>query len=852
MFYLPVFVNQSRFHYCKLQSAEADPEPVELSFVVQKESGHGVELLRIKKDSYFLSAMGYGADIRISATTVNLRSQLHPGDIRDLEVRISPRESKDGTFDAAAANEGFKSTEPMAEGFAWKEDRGDIFLNYQGIASGTIRIIVVLEPTEGKAYSGSFLLHTGPAKSIFDTVFDFGSEASQIAVHQRGTDPLPEPRINLVDRLIFDFYAPAVNRGQLTRHPYKADEPPISISNVDRPRFMAYDQAHDGMVNNEFFNSSFFVLRSYHCQPGDAPGNPQSAPFSEGDNEWVSLLGDTYDDRYINPKSDRDYEIVPNLKLAELRISRDFPLCINGRYASFSKERVQTSVFRRVMCEFLHLLLKEIEEDHPDQHKKLLKLTVLVPNIYSQLRVSALIRNLYEDLRTIIREQEYGFSGVEVQTLSESDAALLGLVTDPGIGGLDHDTLKKGNHCLVIDSGKGTTDISVLSAGGGGRYSSIFRSGFAGAGNALTYAFADTLFASIVGPENKSRREQFLKMFLDDQGDLGARYIFHRGLEAVKKNYGKRADKGYTYDLEEFRKIFKDIQPDKERLVLGQKLQGQFAKPGKTFQDYFGIVSATIDMLVSKAVKQVKEARIQNFEVVVFSGRSFLMDDYRERLQTALKAEFNIGTVIFRPDNLKRSCLLGPLNHPQGTNYNSDLIGTPVFSKSPGPVKRLFKFVGAGKGKPDKRHDAEDLNLEDFYLVGVDFDREKQSLSICGKQPILRGLPPDEMVNLAYVGENFLLRTEHDGIEANFVHSTGSTMRTDPLAWMSQFPHVSGPGHITPAKIVAPPTPPAAVPPPAAADAPSPESKPMPPQNPPPAAGTVSSPYPNDDMWDYI
>lgn len=850
MFYLPVYVNQSRFHYCKLQTAEADSDPIELSFVAQKETGHGVELLRIKKGTDCMSTLGYNSDIHLSGSSISIQSQLHPGEPNDLEIRISPKPSPGGTFDEEAANAELKGTE-----LRWTDDQGDILLSFQGINGGTIRIIVVLETPDGKAYSDSFLVHSGPGKTIFDTVFDFGSEASQIAVHQRGTDPLHEPRINLLDRLLFGFYAPAFNQGLLTRHsPKEKPEEPISISNVNRPRFMAYDISHDGVANNELFNSSFFVRRSYHCQPGDQPGNPQSPPFSEGDHEWVSLLGDKYDDRYVYPKSDRDYEIVPNLKLAELRISRDFTLCFNGRIAPFSKERVQASVFRRVMCEFLHLLLKEIEEDHPEQRKKLLKLTVLVPNIYSQLRVSTLIRNLYEDLRTIVQEQKYGFAGVEVQTLSESDAALLGLVTDPGIDGLDHDTFKSGNQCLVIDSGKGTTDISVMVAGGAGRYSSIFRSGFAGAGNALTYAFADTLFAAIAGPENKARREQFLKLFLDNQGDLGSRLLFHQGLEAVKKNYGRRKEEEYAFDLDKFREIFKDIQPDKDRLVLGQKLQGQFAKPGKTFRDYFGIVDATIDMLVSKAVEQVKKARTNNFEVVVFSGRSFLMEDYRERLEAALKKEFKIGTVIFRPNNLKKSCLLGPLNHPQGTNYNSDLIGTPVFSRSAGTVRKIFSFMGGGKGKADKQHDAEDLNLEDFYLKGVNFYPDVESLSICGKQPILRGLPADETINLAFVGHNFLLRSKDKGIETSFVHSTGSAKGTDPLAWMSQFPHVSGPGHITPAKVPPVTSPPVTPDPPPETPASPPQERPRTStQSPAPSTPTpANSPYPDDDMWDYI
>lgn len=836
MFYFPVFVNQSRFHYCKLMPPQAELDQVEFSFIVQQVPGHAVELLRIYKGTRFISARGFESDLKFSAREMAIQTELNAQGVPELVVRIQSERTTESETESASA---------LAEaGFQWIQDQGDLRLQFRGMEPGPVRLTFVLDTGEGNTYRGSFLLVTAPPKNIFDAVFDFGSEASQIAVHQRGTEPNWEPRINLLDRLLFDFYAPALHRGHLTRYEPQDEPSRVTLSSAKRERFMAYDHHPGGVANPHLFNSSFFVLRNYHCDEASGPApDISAAPFAEGDQEWVSLLGDTNDRRYMVPKHDRDYEIVPNLKLAELGITRDFTLCVEGDHVSFAQQRIQACIFRRVLNQFLHLLLREIELNHRDNRHKLLKLTVLVPNIYSQLRVSKLIRDLYRDLRTIVLDNDYGFVGVEVQTLSESDAALLGLLTDPGVEGLDHTHLRPDEHCLVIDSGKGTTDISIVSVGEDKQYSSVFRSGFAGAGNALTYAFADTLFAAIVGPEKRSEREQFLKQFLET-ADLATRYEFHQHLEAVKQNYGKRHAPDYTYTREEFTRMFAGIDARSDLTVLRQKLEEQFSRPAKTMQDYFGIVSATIDRLVQMAVKKVQNSQVDQFSIVVLSGRSFLMQDYRDRLENALREKFNIKRVIFRPANLKSSCLLGPLNHPRGINRNSDLIGTPIFHtgerRLASWLERIRDRIPGARNRPNSTN----INLRYFFLQGEDFDPGAESVTICGREPILDGIANDEAANLVYVGEDFLLRGKHSGAPLRFGHRTGQSLNSDPLAWMSLFPHVKGPGYvhlIQPSAAHKPARP-------ANASDPIPRREPQPPTSPPPSREKST----DDDMWDYI
>ena len=70
---------------------------------------------------------------------------------------------------------------------------------------------------------------------------------------------------------------------------------------------------------------------------------------------------------------------------------------------------------------------------------------------------------------------------IEYETISESDAAFMGYQQTHA----DAVNLSNGEIALVIDCGKGTTDISMLLADDNENYSSFFRTGFAGAGNVL-------------------------------------------------------------------------------------------------------------------------------------------------------------------------------------------------------------------------------------------------------------------------------------------------------------------------------------------------------------------------------
>src|SRR6185436_6130846 len=83
---------------------------------------------------------------------------------------------------------------------------------------------------------------------------------------------------------------------------------------------------------------------------------------------------------------------------------------------------------------------------------------------------------------------------IEYETISESDAAFMGYQQTHAADV----QITNGEMALVIDCGKGTTDISILLADDNENYSSFFRTGFAGAGNVLSYGFAEDLLTLLL------------------------------------------------------------------------------------------------------------------------------------------------------------------------------------------------------------------------------------------------------------------------------------------------------------------------------------------------------------------
>lgn len=794
MFYLPLFVNRRRYHYCRLFPRTAREFPFPFEFIVEHHPGYQPVLLRLSKGMSFLSGRGNDHDIALDDRKLLASSQFQ-ADQQTLTIEFK-RGEVNRTRKAEQLNAGLKDAP-----YEWQSQDGHLFLRYQGKETNfTLKLLVILHH-ESESCEGEVVLHIGESHQTFDAVFDFGSEASQIAFKQRSQESHRDKRMNVMDRLLFDFYAPALNDGRLKRKAVSGEEGKLTPWNVDRERYYQFDPE-----DQKLYRSSFMVRRSYSVN-GSATEAISAAPFQEGNREWVSILGDTYDPRLFDPRNGDGYELIPNLKLAELGFIADFPLEIQGRLAHFSDPSVHEATFRRLMNEFLHLLLAEVASSHPSEQRKLMRLTLLVPNIYSQRRIHQLLTNLQQDFDEIRTHYDYGFSGLEVQTLSESDASFLGLLSDASVSGIRQHELKAGQHYLIIDIGKGTTDLSIVQVGEErNQFSSVFRSGFAGAGNAMTYAFVETLAAITAGDKIGIDRAEAIHQILD--AEVPQKLELMRWVEKLKQRYSNPEQRESRLPYSELEAL-RELKPNTKSFMgdLNRVLEVDFYRKAQTIDDYFGFISETVKEIISRTIELIRRSGVDKFPVVILSGRGFLLPDLRDGMKTELEATFEVGRFLLEERKLKTSCLYGPLNYPTGTNKNSDLVGTPVVTERRNfpDVKGLFsKRKRAAKSRT---YTEADLNSDEFYLQGQSLDLEQQRITVSGRELMLPGTLLAEgapEINLLFAGHGFLARTPQGCVELQFGHEGSDNPLSDTLAWKSLFPHAPGAPRLTRAQGPAP------------------------------------------------
>lgn len=139
---------------------------------------------------------------------------------------------------------------------------------------------------------------------------------------------------------------------------------------------------------------------------------------------------------------------------------------------------------KELISAILLRLLRLMIATKPDFRNGGIIVTLLVPNIYTQQNIFDLLNELRSQTPSVLKtlDIQEGDLFVEYETISESDAAFMGYQqTQSDI------KLANGEIALVIDCGKGTTDISMVLADDNENYCSFFRTGFAGAGNVLSY-----------------------------------------------------------------------------------------------------------------------------------------------------------------------------------------------------------------------------------------------------------------------------------------------------------------------------------------------------------------------------
>lgn len=527
-----------------------------------------------------------------------------------------------------------------------------------------LRYTHVQDPEDVESYEYEFIIHFCSRKLLKRVALDFGSDSSQVAYKsgEEGSATRPFPIVSELQR----FYDPLWQR-ETDSHYQAGQHSENALSD-----YLQY--AREGEF--QLLKSLFFIEKEL------APISRirTTAPSS---TDPIKMLV-----RASEAKTIQDNLIIPNLKLSELtsRYGNEELIIVgnNGRNkrTSFNDESTETEIRHTLINKILHAVFDRMApiEEQPNYFQ----LVFLVPNIYSQERISKLIHGVYHDIQLIRSEYpDYQIAGIEISTISESDAAFCGYVDEIY---KNQDFLKANQSYLIIDAGGGTIDFSVIRSTDKRReFKGIYRAGIAGSGQLISYSIGE----AAAKQTNISQLSLVQRMF---KSSYSQQLRFLEILEELKKK--------------------KAIRYHKEKKLNGQNYHqyafslDNFAEQVESLDyidDEYNIVGSAIDELVQAFEKLITYLPDKKFSRIILTGRAFLMDEFRERFTELLKDYLpgqEIPRIEFNPANAKIICLFGALSNTCVVNDNANITGNLLIvdkRDQPEPVQKKPKKGFMGK-----------------------------------------------------------------------------------------------------------------------------------------------------------
>lgn len=448
-------------------------------------------------------------------------------------------------------------------------------------------------------YTGYIRVYSVPSEDLYDVVLDFGSEASQMLIRHNadgaGTNP----------HQLFSY---------MLRHYWKA---------VIGGQRRVYVQQDD---NPELFRSIFFKKENASM------GNDFELQEPNDQNSFVN---------FITKRNQNSGERIPNVKISFLTGQQ-----IEGA----DRTRLHIGIIMR----FLHEALKRIGEMQKEANRGVemntaIRFTILLPNVMPQSNVSFLIQKLQKLANTSEFLNKFSDSikvpYIQVLCCSESDASFLERMNIIG--------LKPGDRCLTIDIGKGTTDFSITKKIDAHKAISIFRSGFVGAGNAVSYAIFDNCIEQLVG---KPKKKEFIKKVLDAEPAI--LFELDNTIEIIKHNWGKEASSKPSLTA---------IQSTPSIEAILDKIRA--AK----VDDSTGSIKKMAEKITENILMRLPDVKITK---IVISGRAFRFNELKDVLTKKLAEKFKGVSCVYDDKSAKSGCLLGASSNIK-LSLSSSMVGTP-------------------------------------------------------------------------------------------------------------------------------------------------------------------------------
>lgn len=667
VYYLPLLVRSDRYFVAKLESEAIDKSSFapEYNFVVPADDRVLAPLITIEDPGKIVlnqMAPVDQQDIPLNECTISL---VKMDTVYQLLIK------KTGSFHV----EPFYDEESGLR-LSYSVEQKRITLGYyrHRVQQAPLDVHVSLDNGEQGKYAGTFQFAIVQSTQGQRVVIDFGSEASQVAYKNCG----PQSSVMQYDILknIVSRMNMAGNGRQYKREDFLNDE-----------------------SGQQTLYRSFYAVKK-NLTAAERKGFPFNFTGNLEDDEIRLFI--TRQEVGATQLYFRDnYEIIPNLKLG---IEKSLELSVDRQPEDYSIRAHKKELISAVLLRLLRLMIST----KPEFRHGGIIVTLLVPNIYTQHEVFELLNELRTRTGSLLQSLQIPADElyIEYETISESDSAFMGYQQTNAAGV----QLSNGEMALVIDCGKGTTDISILLADDNENYSSFFRTGFAGAGNVLSYGFAEDLLTlalrTIPGSNDVVIRDFITKHILNQNLTVDV-LNFIQLLENQKKHFRKLQ----PVSLTEFSQLAE--QSHSTERTIGNLYRDQSTllmyteailkdRNIRWDEEITGLIGKATDCIVHCIIASIRDVLTKDIrkriKVVMLSGRAFYFDDLKVKLEQALNEVLGehakIHTVIpGRALNNKNVAIYGafsgaykitdftgiPIDKKEGLSKNSDVLNNNMY-----------------------------------------------------------------------------------------------------------------------------------------------------------------------------
>lgn len=626
-----------------------------------------------------------------------------------------------------------------------------------------VSIKVVLE-VNGESYSSVLDIYLAHPSQFLGIALDFGSESSQMAVKRYSNDfnlLEKKPEIENLFRNIVSFHK---SNGWVPQH-----------ETVD---------FYQEEKNTNFYKSLFFLREQLSGEYEDI----DREVFIKNIADNLKMLVNTKDG--FHTLTEQKFHQLPNLKIIhkheDLLNGVSFEIEKDGYGIPIKMSEIKQKVYNTILKVMITSFLKK-EFIRYNNATRFIRLMLLVPNIYDTNDINYIQHQLGNIFRELSESEYKGkILAWEVLTISESDASFIGYINKSNI------QIEKDRDYIIIDSGKGTTDFSIIRTGKDSIFDlkPIYRNGFSGAGNMITYALFETLLHYI--RETAETKQSSIKFIKDrivgilTSDDLERKNNFYTELERLKFNYkGNNMNDQVrsTWDYAKSGDItFKDLIEYGDGInTLISLLSGI-----ENAADFYHYVEDACNFIAESTVsylRLIKENKKDfNCAGIILTGRSFMFKPLVEKLKGKLTNDLGVdGSKInlLNSNELKDICIKGVFNN--SIRLNAEMTGYPIQlifadaepqepTKEPKkPLinrKSLFAriFNDLNNFEQAEKVLAFDTNLKFDKLQNSQFLIGSKTYRISGNE-IFQKIPGVQYeANVEFTHKGYFVRRMHDGI----------------------------------------------------------------------------------------